>query len=74
MTYKEASGFQGSLARVTSRDSAYGVSVSSEGRVELLDEHTLQVVGQPKLNGIPLGDAVPHTYLIEHIVEIVPLV
>ena len=72
MTADEARAFEQRICSVTSQ-TGDGFSITSKGRVEILNDKILQVVGQPTSGGLPLGDAVPHLHSLELITKIIPL-
>ena len=73
MTVEQVKRFEGRVARVRIKEPDYGGGIEVEGRVEVVDDETIRVVGQPKRSGIALGDAPPISVLIAQIVEITPL-
>jgi hypothetical protein len=70
MTIEEARPYDGLYARVTYQTPPYGVSSTIGGRVEILDDRTLQIVGEATSGGVSLGDTEPLKFSIELISEI----
>jgi hypothetical protein len=70
MTIEEARPYDGLYARVTYQIPPYGVSSTIYGRVEILDDQTLQIVGEATTGGMSLGDTAPLKFSIEFISEI----
>jgi hypothetical protein len=73
MTLDEVRPYQGVVCRITTKDPVYGGGATFEGRVEIVNDETIQIVGQPKLGGLSLVDAAPYGARIDTIVEITPL-
>jgi hypothetical protein len=72
MTLDEVRPYQGVVAEVRTQDPVRGGGMRVEGRIEIIDEETVHVIGQPRISGLSLGDAAPIALLIANIVEITP--
>jgi hypothetical protein len=72
MTIDEVRPFERQVVSVRTHDPNLGVGAVFTGRLEIMNDDTVEVVGQPKLSGLPLGDGQRFSVSIASITEMTP--